>query len=196
MSIKVMSLVWDHSDAKGSALLLMLALADFADEDGVNIFPSVGTVAKKCRMTPRNVQILLHRLTASGELTIEPMAGPHGTNQYRVMTAVLAQKPAKTFRAKSFRIRNSDQGVGENAGSQGVIAATPDPSSNHQQPSTEEIDHVLIAQMERLHKLTHATVLRLAREHTNPDGTLRREEFQGRCYAVASTARGMAKSAR
>jgi hypothetical protein len=34
MSIRVMTKVWDHSTQKGSTLLLLLALADHAADDG------------------------------------------------------------------------------------------------------------------------------------------------------------------
>jgi hypothetical protein len=40
MSIKVMSLVWEKSQAKGKELLLMLAIADFADDWG-EAFPGI-----------------------------------------------------------------------------------------------------------------------------------------------------------
>jgi hypothetical protein len=35
MSIKVMSQVWEHSTRKGTRLLLLLALADFANDEGI-----------------------------------------------------------------------------------------------------------------------------------------------------------------
>ncbi len=34
MSIKIMSAVWRYSKAKGSALLVLLAIADFANDQG------------------------------------------------------------------------------------------------------------------------------------------------------------------
>ena len=34
MSIKVQSHVWEHSPAKGGELLILLAIADFADDNG------------------------------------------------------------------------------------------------------------------------------------------------------------------
>jgi len=84
MSIKVQSYVWEHSKAEGSALLLLLAIADFAHDDGSGAFPSVDTLAKKCRQTPRNTQILLRKLEASGELITDPQASPYGTNLYTI----------------------------------------------------------------------------------------------------------------
>lgn len=70
MSIKVITHVWEHSQQRGSALLMLLAIADNANEDG-EAWPSIPTLAHKCRMTERNAQMLIHRLEAAGELTVQ-----------------------------------------------------------------------------------------------------------------------------
>ena len=67
MSIKIMSKVWEHSAMKGSALLLLLAIADFADDDGA-AFPGTETLAAKIRMSERQVIRLRQILYESGEL--------------------------------------------------------------------------------------------------------------------------------
>lgn len=85
MSIKVMSAVWEHSRAKGSELLLLLAIADYADDEG-NAFPSVTNLAKKIRMTQRGTQMLLRKLEKLQELSTEHERGPNGRNLYRVKT--------------------------------------------------------------------------------------------------------------
>ncbi len=58
MSIKVASYTWEHSQHKGSALLLLLAIADHAHEDGGGAYPSIGTLAAKIRMTPRLINLM------------------------------------------------------------------------------------------------------------------------------------------
>jgi hypothetical protein len=85
MSIRVMSSVWANSKQSGNDLLVLLALADFADDRGV-AFPAVPTLAKKCRMTPRNANRVLAALRGSGELQIDVSAGPRGANLYRICT--------------------------------------------------------------------------------------------------------------
>ena len=67
MSIKVMSRVWEYSQHSGSELLLLLAIADFADDDG-NAFPGRPLLAKKTRMHERSVSRLRQKLYESGEL--------------------------------------------------------------------------------------------------------------------------------
>jgi len=85
MSVRVSNYVWRHSKQKGAALLLLLAIADQADDDGRNAWPSVATLAKKIRMTSRSVQLLTERLVAGGELRVEEGGGKHGTHRYSVV---------------------------------------------------------------------------------------------------------------
>jgi hypothetical protein len=74
---------WRHSRAKGGDLLVLLGIADFTNDDGI-AYPSVGTLARKARLTPRNTQRSIRRLMGMGELTVETGSGPHGTNLYRI----------------------------------------------------------------------------------------------------------------
>lgn len=78
-----MARVWEHSRQSGTHLLMMLAIADFADDDG-RAYPAVGTLADKCRMTPRNANLILAELRRSGELRVKPNEGPKGTNLYLI----------------------------------------------------------------------------------------------------------------
>lgn len=85
MSIKAMNLVWEHSTQKGSGLILMLAIADFANDEMV-AFPSVDRLAFKTRMSRRNVQTLTRKICEQGELVVEEAKGPFGCNLYRITT--------------------------------------------------------------------------------------------------------------
>jgi hypothetical protein len=83
MSVQTMAAVWKGSTHSGSALLMMLAIADFSDDKG-HAFPAVSTLAEKTRMKPRNANYLLADLQASGELDIKIGAGRNRTNLYRI----------------------------------------------------------------------------------------------------------------
>lgn len=83
MSVRKMAEVWELSQQSGSALLMLLAIADFSDDDG-RAYPSVSALAVKCRMGARNANLLLANLRDSGELQIRVNAGPKGTNLYRI----------------------------------------------------------------------------------------------------------------
>ena len=69
MANKVLSHVWEHSKQKGSALLMLIAMADQSNDHGV-CFPATDTLAKKCRVTRRQAQRLVDQLEASGEIII------------------------------------------------------------------------------------------------------------------------------
>lgn len=84
MSIKKMMLVWDHSRARGSALLLMLALADSMNEGSGGVWLAVGTMARKTRIDHRRVHRLLRQLEDAGELERTAVPGTHGTTMYRL----------------------------------------------------------------------------------------------------------------
>ena len=106
MSIRVMSLVWEYSKQQGSALLVLLAIADFADDDGY-CYPSVERLAHKARMSVRNVRYVLRQIEESGELVIEPGGGRRRPNRYRVMVQpaegeTRQQVSVKDFQGKSF----------------------------------------------------------------------------------------------
>ena len=85
MSVKVMSYIWEYSRQKGTPLLTLLALADWAHDDGTQAYPSIATLAKKTRMTTRNVQLVLRTLKEAGELQIEEGAGPYGCHLFTVL---------------------------------------------------------------------------------------------------------------
>jgi hypothetical protein len=94
VSIRVMTKVWDNSRHKEGTLLVLLAIADFANDDGV-AFPSMKVIAKKARMTIRNAQLAVRRLERNGELvvTIGGAPAPYtGCNLFRVTLATGVQE--------------------------------------------------------------------------------------------------------
>jgi hypothetical protein len=92
VSIRVMSLVWDNSRAEGSQLLLLLALADFGNDQGSQIWPSIETLARKCRRSTRSVQRDIADLEALGELAVDRKTGRGRTNSYTVLVDNLHRK--------------------------------------------------------------------------------------------------------
>jgi hypothetical protein len=83
MSMRMMTQVWERSQHKGRELLLMLAIADNANDQGT-AYPSLHTLAKKTRITRRNVIFLVKKLIRSGELRVEVGRGPRRTHIYHV----------------------------------------------------------------------------------------------------------------
>ena len=135
MSIKVMSHVWENSKQKGAGLLLLLAIADNANDDG-DCFPGVARLAQRVRADERNVKRMIGKLEESSELLVFKEAGiqtDHGwTNLYRVvMNEQQAKAPLKTGRYSGERggkfITPRRVGVVKTS-PQGVVKRSPDPS--------------------------------------------------------------------
>src|SRR5689334_20533209 len=66
MSVEAMVWVLRHSDAKLSARLTLLALADFAHPDGSEAYPSVDTIARHANISRRSAQVSLRTLEDDG----------------------------------------------------------------------------------------------------------------------------------
>ncbi len=69
MSISAIDRAWKYSRHGGSALLLLMALADWADDWGY-CWPSHAAMARKIRSSERNVYYLLRKLEESGEIRV------------------------------------------------------------------------------------------------------------------------------
>lgn len=120
MSIRVLDRVWKQSRAKGGDLLVELAIADFADDEG-NAYPSIPTLGKKSRLSDRQVKRSLQNLEHLGELKVLRGKGPHGTNRYKLRSDIVS-------------CDNMSQGVtneatgGDISGKVGVTPMSPNPS--------------------------------------------------------------------
>ena len=87
MSIQCIARVWAQAPYGGAALLTLLALADYADDDG-NSYPGMETIARKARISVRGVQKIMVVLKADGWVAVEEGRGPHGTNLYALRWGV------------------------------------------------------------------------------------------------------------
>ena len=82
MSLVTMNRIWDHAHHSGTNLVVLLALADRADEDGI-CWPGVDWIAQRARLQPRQARNVLRSLECTGDLiTINRKGGRHRTNLY------------------------------------------------------------------------------------------------------------------
>lgn len=84
MSVRASSWVWESSKARGSAFLVLLALADHAGADGGDAFPSVHRLSVRCRVDERTVQRALASLLELGEIVVQDHATSKKPNRYRL----------------------------------------------------------------------------------------------------------------
>lgn len=130
-----MTAVWDSNAYEGGTLLVLLAMADWAKDDGSSVFPTMDTLAQKARLSVRGAQLCVARLKEDG--------------------AIVQVNPARRGKATEYKIvldrvkelhRNNCTAIssGEIAGSVGVQSATVGVQSdvshidNRQEPSVEQ----------------------------------------------------------
>jgi hypothetical protein len=87
MSVRVSAWVWDHTTVSGNDLLVLLAIADHANDTGGGAWPSVRTLAAKVRVDERSVRRILRRLEVAGLIRADINAGPGGANVYTILMA-------------------------------------------------------------------------------------------------------------
>lgn len=99
MSIRLMTRVWDCGWWDSNTVLTMLALADWANDDGTSIFPTTATLAKKTRQTERNVQRCIAKLQADGVLILVAKAYGPRPNEWKIDVKKLwSLRPPETAR--------------------------------------------------------------------------------------------------
>ncbi|TWB22149.1 helix-turn-helix protein [Nitrospirillum amazonense] len=92
MSIQVLNLVWAVRGLDATAKLVLLRLADFSDDTGGQIFPSVGRVADDTGLSERAVRQALRRLEDTGALRLvaKEDSGRHRAREYRIELSFFA----------------------------------------------------------------------------------------------------------
>lgn len=146
MSIALMAQVWtrrmSHRDQA-----IMLAMADHANDDGGDCFPSAALVAWKTGYNERTVRRAWADLREAGALVVVAEAGRRKPTEYRIDLSVLPKK--KPFRPD----RMSAQAEVRDGSLPGQTAGRPDtgdtadltpvsaePSINHQGSTTDDSD--------------------------------------------------------
>lgn len=172
MSVKVMGMVFDSYPTGGGEMLLALSLADFADDEGGRVFPSVPTLARKTRQSERSVQYQLRKMEQVGFISIvERSRGglvrgkKYKSNEYRINIGFLING-AKT--APLEQRCNPAQSTVQSGAINGATAIAPNPSYNpslyppplpcphHEE--TAATNHVQVVESDELDELVEAAV--------------------------------------
>lgn len=123
MSIRVMSRVWEDAPYGEGSLLLLLAIADFADDNGY-AFPKVTSLAKKIRMSRTHTLALLKVLEADGVLRIAHGRGRGRGSQYWIAQSFIGK--GQRIRPFAKRSERRQEKVGTEGEKVGTDAITPD----------------------------------------------------------------------
>ncbi len=94
MSIKVMTRVWEHAEYKESTLLILLALADFADDNGL-CWPEVPTLASKARVSDRRAIDIIQALEKDGAIVYRRGGGRGKRSLYGVLVGLTDEQKEK-----------------------------------------------------------------------------------------------------
>ncbi|MBI4927482.1 MAG: hypothetical protein HY835_06940 [Anaerolineae bacterium] len=144
MSIEVMNLVWTQSEQKGSSLLLLLAIADNANNKG-EAYPGIDYLSRKVRMSRRQTQRLVQELERTNELAvIWGGSGPKDAHFYYILVGkgpediqTAKEKVAKinAKRGKTVAARKNDTGepaqdMGDNLSPLDALDETLDKGDN------------------------------------------------------------------
>jgi hypothetical protein len=92
-----MTWVWNHSQSKHSARLVLLAIADSMNSEHAWAWPSNTSLAQRTNMSGRAVQMAVGELVKLGELEVGLNEGPKGCNRYRVRMTPEKFSPQKSF---------------------------------------------------------------------------------------------------
>ena len=92
MSIRIMSLVWDNFPIGGSDKLVMLAMADWCNDQGESLHPSISSIAKKTCLSECQSRRTVHSLITRGFLKVVGNftgGDPGKSRQYQFVLSML-----------------------------------------------------------------------------------------------------------
>jgi len=100
MSVKIMSAIFESETLGPTERLIMLALADHADDSG-RCYPSMQRLCKRTGLSDRAIQKNIKDLTEAGYLTVIPQAGQGGANVYIVTATPERRSPPNEVRPRT-----------------------------------------------------------------------------------------------
>ncbi len=143
MSIALMVKVWESELPTQTHKLVLLAFADYADEDGL-CWPSIGRIALRSQISHRQVQRITSDLKSTGLLVVEDKASGHRTPTYRIRGDKLTPLPESGVTRATGRGDISDNRGDMGDTSRGDVGVTQTISKNHHiEPPEEPLEEIL-----------------------------------------------------
>jgi len=129
-----MTRVWKTTNNKGGMRLLLLAIADYCNDDGV-CWPSYETLAKKCAHSRRYTIMMMNQLEEAGIITRDSRG--HGTSNLITLDIDRLEvvNPSSLVIPRS---PDSDPQI-----TRVVIPRSPDPSLNRQEPLSQKKSRII-----------------------------------------------------
>jgi hypothetical protein len=142
MSILLMSKVF-ATGLRPSKKIVLLSLADFASDDGKNVYPSVETVAEKSSLSTRSVQTIIGGFLKSGLLLVmkNPFGGAPGTTRHLAINLIKLENLMRLETDENFapvQETANDSGGGVQMDDKTGATPAPKPSKNHHKTTTTD----------------------------------------------------------
>ncbi len=130
MSIKMMNLVFERYTGSGNEMVLALAIADYANDEGKGIYPALSTLAHKSRQSESSARRQIKAMLEAGWLirVNRGLGGRSVTNEYQINPEWI-----KGVNLTPFHV---EQQTGSGAGSNSVGEGQSKASSSTENPST------------------------------------------------------------
>lgn len=129
MALNLVCAVLDRGPSDLAEMAVLLAIADSADKDSGEAWPSQSTIARRARQTDRSVRNVLRRLVDGGWLSIEPRKRPNGSATSNLYTVNL-DKLGERLEASTARNHvPGGSGTTFRAGSEPRSTHAPEPCS-------------------------------------------------------------------
>ena len=130
MSIKIMNAVWADGPEDHAGLLVLLAMADIADDAG-KLWPSVATIAAKARMSERNARRVIRALEVDGWISTTISRGRNNTSTYVINADKITGQNNRTKCPPGQNNRISTVENRTNGALKPDIAVSAEPPKNH-----------------------------------------------------------------
>lgn len=132
MSVRVMSLVWEDESLSATDKIVMLSLADHADDEGY-CYPSISRLTRRTGLAERTVQNAVKRLKSDGKLHVNLNAGRGHSNLYRVTPTPASYAPPQQMHPAY------DAPLPPHMTTQTPAADAPKPSRTINEPSVKSL---------------------------------------------------------
>jgi hypothetical protein len=129
-----MSAVWSDAPYEGGILLVLLALADYANDEG-ECWPRVDSIAAKARLTQRQTHNILRQLKADGVLTVHSGGGRGRSSHYKLNTETLKRGSLNSVSVKFISVKPARETL--KSGAENTEICSSAIRKNHQEPSIE-----------------------------------------------------------
>jgi len=164
MSIKLMTQAWE-TDSKENELIILLCLADFANDDGF-CFPSWDAIQKKCKVSRDTVWRVLKKLEEKGRIASfsrKRTNGSDASNGYYILVNLDRAKSENQTPPK-VRLRGGQSPI-----ERGAKSDRSDPYMNHHvEPSIEpSIESVALTVCDDSHLVAEYLYQKLSKHQPN-----------------------------